>query len=49
MKKKHKEVCAKNTSCQKCKDYVIGDPWGSCSKYGYGVKPELAKEQKVCE
>jgi hypothetical protein len=48
-KKKAEGMCLKNTSCQKCSDYVIGDPWGSCSKFGYGVNPELAKKQKVCE
>lgn len=48
-KKCREDICTKAMACQKCPDYVIGDPWGSCSKYGYGVKAELAKEQKVCE
>ncbi len=52
MKKKSKakeEVCTKSISCQKCSDYVIGDPFGSCKRFGYGVGKDLAKGQAACK
>jgi hypothetical protein len=48
-KRKADGMCLKNTACQKCPDYEVGDPFGSCKRYGYGVGRELAKRQKVCE
>lgn len=42
-------MCLKNVSCQKCPDYEVGDPFGSCKRYGYGVGMDLAKRQKVYE
>jgi hypothetical protein len=48
-KKKPEEVCTQAISCQKCPDYKVGDPFGSCKRFGYGVDQTLAKRQKVCE
>jgi hypothetical protein len=47
--KAKKRTCTKNVSCQKCSDYVIGDPFGSCRRFGYGVNGDLAKKQAVCK